>query len=370
MKFPHIQSSLPKNKSFEILIFWIRYWCVFFLLLPFILLRQVYIIIYQFFGSVFTWNRSYSFLNGKLEVLYMNTIKSLLVSMFFGERFLSIRFHGKVIDPGPPFAKQKVLEWLEKINIKYQLDGVLITHGHEEHIGNAGEVSDFFKIPIFTSAISEKTIINPDKLSFVRTFFIGQPQKRKFIFSKKIEDGFILNDGVVSITSDGHCLGHISFYDPINKILFAGDSFLHEIFTSPNKESKAELWIATLEKYTQLDIRVMIGSHGYVTTLDSQYKNHLFVLEKKDPNEMIRNKLNFINWAVEIVKEGEKRGLSYKIIEACLFPWSYSWSWKNWFIDEGARFFSGGEFSRTQFLRSLASHPEKVPHRFFKRSSS
>jgi cysteine-rich repeat protein len=51
-------------------------------------------------------------------------------------------------------------------------------------------------------------------------------------------------------------------------------------------------------------------------------------------------------------------------IEASLFPWNRTWSWKNFVADELARLLSGGEFSRTHLVRSLARYPERVPPRF------
>jgi hydroxyacylglutathione hydrolase len=72
----------------------------------------------------------------------------------------------------------------------------------------------------------------------------------------------------------------------------------------------------------------------------------------------------FLKWAREVVAEVERRSLPYGVIEACLFPWQYWWSWHNWFTDEAGRLFSAGEFSRTYFVRSLSRTPERVPARF------
>jgi hypothetical protein len=79
---------------------------------------------------------------------------------------------------------------------------------------------------------------------------------------------------------------------------------------------------------------------------------------------MIRDQLAFLRWARDVVAAGERRGLPYSVIEACLFPWQHWWSWHNWFTDESGRLFSAGEFSRTYFVRSLSKTPERVPARF------
>ncbi len=89
-----------------------------------------------------------------------------------------------------------------------------------------------------------------------------------------------------------------------------------------------------------------------------------FAVRHDDPGQMIRNKLRFMTWARDVVAEGERRQLSYGVIEACLFPRRRAWAWRTWFTDESGRLFSAGEFSRTYFVRSLSRNPEHVPPRF------
>lgn len=167
------------------------------------------------------------------------------------------------------------------------------------------------------------------------------------------------------IESPGHCSGHASLYDREQGLLFAGDSFLHTIFTAPNREVSAAEWIKTLENYLGgLDIQTMVGTHGLIYTRDPRIPAMPFVVRRKDPRELIADKLAFMKWAQQVVAEGERRHLSCSVIEACLFPWQRSWAWQTWFGDESGRLFSAGEFSRTYFVRSLSASPEKVPPRF------
>lgn len=108
----------------------------------------------------------------------------------------------------------------------------------------------------------------------------------------------------------------------------------------------------------------MIGVHDKVVSSDPELTRSRSAVERGDPNVMLMDKLTFTRWAQEVVSEGERRGLPYSVIEACLFPWQRWWSWHNWFTDESARLFSAGEFSRTHFVRSLSLTPERVPYRF------
>ena len=62
--------------------------------------------------------------------------------------------HCFLIDPG---AQGKVLiDYIEKEKLKPQF--ILLTHGHMDHIGAAGEVKDYFSIPIYVGS-KEKAIL-------------------------------------------------------------------------------------------------------------------------------------------------------------------------------------------------------------------
>jgi hypothetical protein len=108
----------------------------------------------------------------------------------------------------------------------------------------------------------------------------------------------------------------------------------------------------------------MIGTHGYVFSVDEAIPARAFLVRCQDPLELVRDKVAFLRWAQAVVSRGEALGLPYSVIEASLFPWQNWWSWSTWFTDEGGRLFSGGEFSRTHFVRSLSKTPERVPPRF------
>jgi hypothetical protein len=199
----------------------------------------------------------------------------------------------------------------------------------------------------------------------MRAAFIGQPESAASIELQPLAAVIETSAARLEvIESPGHCDGHASLYDPELRILFAGDSFLHTVFTSPNRDVSGEDWIATLARYGAWDVETMVGTHGHVYTRNPSVHSRAFLVARADPNEMIRDKLAFLEWAREVVAAGEKRALPYSVIEACLFPWQRWWSWCNWFTDESGRLFSAGEFSRTHFVRSLSRTPERVPARF------
>lgn len=353
----------PANDRHAIRAFWLRYWLWFFLLLPWMLLRQIFISAHQAIGTLRTWNRQVDLLGGSLRLVFMNNIPSFALTMVFGERFTAIQYEDVLIDPGPLFGRRRLEEYLHEP--RRPIEAVVATHSHEEHIGNTGLASTLTGAPVYATESTLAAIRAPAALSFARRTFIGQPHEISGGDLRAL--GAAVETAAVRlevVESPGHCDGHASLLDAKRGILFAGDSFMHTVFTSPNGDVSGDEWIETLERYRSWDIRTMIGTHGYIYTTDAAIPDMPFVTERADPNQMIRDKIAFLRWAREVVAEGERRALPYSVIEACLFPWQRWWSWHNWFGDEAGRLFSAGEFSRTYFVRSLSRTPDAVPARF------
>jgi glyoxylase-like metal-dependent hydrolase (beta-lactamase superfamily II) len=360
---PPITGIFPANDPRAIRLFWIKYWAWFFALLPWMLLRQVGISLGHAAGVLCTWNRQIHLLGGSLRLLFMNSLPSFMLTTVFGERFTAIHFRDVLIDPGPRFARSRLRRYFEEAHPR--ITAIVATHAHEEHAGNAPLASKLSKARIYGSEYTLQAIRDPERLSLPRRIFIGQPEPASSLDLRTLPTILTTPDATLEvIQSPGHCHGHASLFDRDLGILFAGDSFLHTIFTAPNREASAAERIRTLEDYLQLDIRTMVGTHGLVYTADERIAPMRFVVQRRDPRQMISDKLDFMKWAQDVVAEGERRNLPYSVIEACLFPWQRRWAWQTWFTDEGGRLFSAGEFSRTYFVRSLSRTPEKVPARF------
>lgn len=360
---PPVDTVFPPNRPRDIRRFWVRYWLWFFALLPWMLLRQLGISAAHAAGALWTWNRRVDLFGGALRLLFMNSVPSLALTTVFGERFTAIHFRDVLVDPGPPFARHALQRYLR--GGRPRVAAIVATHSHEEHAGNAALASALAGAPIHGSAFTLQAIRDPERLSLPRRIFIGQPEPAPSTELRALA-GTLTTPGATLqvIESPGHCEGHASLFDPELGVLFAGDSFLHTVFTAPNRDVSAAEWIRTLERYLALDIRTMVGTHGLVYSVDERVRPAPFVVRRRDPRRMIADKLAFMRWARDVVAEGERRDLPYSVIEACLFPWQRSWSWQTWFTDEGGRLFSVGEFSRTYFVRSLSRTPERVPARF------
>src|SRR3981189_1739488 len=131
MPFP--TPRLPSNRRRAIASFWVIYWLWFFLLLPWMLVRQAFLSAYDLVGALFTWNRRITFLDGALEIHYMSGLGGLLATTLFGERFACTLYGDVLIDPGPRFGRNVLAQW---ISAAPPIRAIVATHSHEEHIGN------------------------------------------------------------------------------------------------------------------------------------------------------------------------------------------------------------------------------------------
>lgn len=351
----------PRNSPGAIRWFWVRYWLWFFVLLPWMLVRQVFVSLAHVIGALATWNRTIRLRDG-LTLIHLNSIKSFLATAIYGERFVAIHYRDTLIDPGPVFAAKRMLRYVDGSG---RIESILATHAHEEHLGNAAPLARKLNVPIHGTEVTLAAIVNPERLSYTRRTLMGQPAAAGDV-ETRVFDREVGTSGtrLRIILSPGHCEGHASLYDPSSGVLFVGDSFLHTIFTSPNRDVSSHDWIETLERYLHLNVRTMIGTHGFVYSDDPDIRGCIFVTRRKRPLQLLRDKLTFLRWARDVVARGEAAGLPYSVIEASLFPWQRFWASHNWFGDESVRLFSGGEFSRTHFVRSLSRKPDQVPDRF------
>lgn len=351
----------PGNTKAAIIRFWAGYWLLFFALLPLMLARQTVITTGNLAVAAWTAGRRWRFLGGDLEIGFVGCAELLVSSGMFGERFSWIRYRDVVIDPGPANARREVLASLGRS----QIARVAVTHFHEEHIGNAAAVALAHRAPVLASPTTLGQLRKPDQIPEGRRLLMGQPEPAGDVELVSLGTTIAAGTGRLEvIDAPGHCDGHLALYDRERRILFAGDAFLHEIYTAPNRDSNAAAWIATLERFAALEVATLVGAHGSIRSRDPEIPFILGVVRRTDPDRLIADKLAFLRWAKELVAEGERRGIAHSVIEACLFPWQRPWSWRTWFHDEGFRLLTCGEFSRTHFVRSLSAHPASVPARF------
>jgi glyoxylase-like metal-dependent hydrolase (beta-lactamase superfamily II) len=141
-----------------------------------------------------------------------------------------------LIDTGMPNNAKKVIKLIKSLDFQPDnLKRILITHSDADHIGAANSLSILTGAKIFASKIEAdamKTGIASRKIhpkGIMKIFFkiIGMLFTPQLISVDSIlEDEEILPilGGLHVMNSSGHTPGHLSFFLPEERILFAGDS--------------------------------------------------------------------------------------------------------------------------------------------------
>ncbi|NVJ65085.1 MAG: hydroxyacylglutathione hydrolase [Gammaproteobacteria bacterium] len=106
-----------------------------------------------------------------------------------------------VVDPGDA---NPVIEYVEHNNL--ELDSILITHYHNDHIGGVETLKQQYNCQVYGSSY--------DNLSFCDGL-LEDSQSISLLNGQ-------LNFDILHVP--GHTLGHIAYYDAQNQILFCGDT--------------------------------------------------------------------------------------------------------------------------------------------------
>ncbi len=184
-----------------------------------------------------------------------------------------------LIDTGMKANDKKVLKYLQENNLdSSRLSRILITHSDADHYGAASSLKSVTGAEIWASKIetdairngsSSRPIIPRGVFKIIFPLIKGLLTSPPVSVDKMIEDGDILPimGGMKVVASPGHTPGHISFFLPDLRILFAGDAITSDKgkpaptvdATAGNPEQARE----SFEKLMKLNPAVICCGHAY-----------------------------------------------------------------------------------------------------------
>lgn len=176
-----------------------------------------------------------------------------------------------IIDPG--YEADKIEAYVQKQQL--HVAGILLTHGHFDHITAADEVRKKFQTKIYASG-KEKELMADPRMNV--SVMMGESVSLKA--DVWLEDGQeleMLGETMRCILTPGHTGGGMCFYFPKACMLFSGDTLFQESVgrTDFPTGSSRELIRSVREKLLVLPeaVRVYPG-HGLMTTIrDEQMFN-------------------------------------------------------------------------------------------------
>jgi hydroxyacylglutathione hydrolase len=124
-----------------------------------------------------------------------------------------------VIDPGGETERIQAL--IEEKGV--QLERILITHCHFDHVGAVADLAEQYEIPIDGPHLDDKFLV--DGLPRQGAMF-GYKSVRPFTPTRCLDQGDVIRIGEVTLQvlhCPGHTPGHLAFYNRESKLAFVGD---------------------------------------------------------------------------------------------------------------------------------------------------
>ena len=178
-----------------------------------------------------------------------------------------------VIDPGA--EAEVIAEELESRGL--DLQKILLTHGHFDHMGAAKELKDRYGAQVYISAQDEELL--PDREKSV-AFFLPYEPFHPVEADVRVKDGDVISQGSMKIkvmSTPGHTAGSVCFI--IDDCMFTGDTLFRrsvgrtDLYSGNVKEQGESL--KKLAALTQ-NYRLYCG-HGEDTDLETEIKTNPFI---------------------------------------------------------------------------------------------
>lgn len=172
---------------------------------------------------------------------------------------------GVIIDPGD--EGRKIIASLQKLqNNNINIDAILLTHSHHDHIGACAAVKAFADVPV---CAGDNEVLN------------AVPGIKA---DKTFKDGEMLSIGETGlrvIFTPGHSSDSVCYYDEKNGVLFSGDTlFYSNVGRTDLDTGNYSDMLASLVKLSKLPEKVTVyPGHGRKTTIGYETMNNPWMRE-------------------------------------------------------------------------------------------
>lgn len=171
-----------------------------------------------------------------------------------------------LIDPGPDAADEQarlfaVLD--EQTQLGRSLSAVVLTHHHPDHVGAAVVCAQRYRVPIWAHPATAEHLRG--RIAIDRLLNEGD----------RLDLGACPGDGrpwyLEAMHTPGHASGHLVFFDPYYRLLFAGDmvSMLTSMVIAPPDGNLAE-YLVSLRRLRDVPSRLLLPAHGNVSAQPQQ----------------------------------------------------------------------------------------------------
>jgi glyoxylase-like metal-dependent hydrolase (beta-lactamase superfamily II)/8-oxo-dGTP pyrophosphatase MutT (NUDIX family) len=188
-----------------------------------------------------------------------------------------------LLDPGPtdPTEQNRLFELLDGRQAEgCGVTAIVLTHHHPDHVGAATVCAERYRIPIYAHP------------------WTAQKLKARITVNREIQPGDRLELGITpdgerawyleTIHTPGHAPGHLAFYDPYYKLLFAGDmvSTLSSVVIAP-PEGDLGAYLESLKCLKAYDCRLLLPAHGSASAQPQRTIDECIAHRKKREQQLM-----------------------------------------------------------------------------------
>lgn len=161
-----------------------------------------------------------------------------------------------LIDTGAKNVRQSLLKLLDRS----RLEGVYLTHYHEDHAGNAAHLNKALGLPVFGHPLTQAMLSQKLKLKPYELYMWGQLEPAEV---KPIEEHFHSeNYDFTIVHTPGHSHDHVVFLEENQGWLFSGDMYLGAKIRYFRRDENIYETIESLKRIAALDFDKLFCGHN------------------------------------------------------------------------------------------------------------
>jgi endoribonuclease LACTB2 len=171
-----------------------------------------------------------------------------------------------LIDPGADEAEEqrRLFDLLDdQAHAGQRLTAIVLSHHHPDHVGAAAACAERYGVPIWAHPLTAKKLEG------------RVPVHRLLRDGDRIDLGPCPADGrswhLEVLHTPGHASGHLAFFEPFYRLLFAGDmvsTVISMVIAPPDGD--LAVYLQSLQRLRALPTRLLLPSHGNVSAQPAQ----------------------------------------------------------------------------------------------------
>lgn len=242
---------------------------------------------------------SVELIDGDVELIHIRTWHSTVLDLTVYAPFIE----NSLFDSTQAKGRKQILSVMQNRN----LERIIHTHGHEDHIGNDFQLMRKHNCEIWAPRKSFPLLTQKQNLAPYRRFFWGTPTPLRESAITEVPAEFQLGKfQFQTVPTPGHSEDLVGYFEPNRRWFIGGDLFLGEHIRTAMHWENGNHAIESLQRVIDLKPRIFFCYH----------KGALL-----DPIPRLQAKLNFYREVSEETQRLHKTGMpTKKIVEKILGP--------------------------------------------------